>query len=281
MRISHTRLQNYARCPEAYRLKYEVGIRGKKSGHLAYGVILHYAVQLYHESGRNFSLAKRAFLHYWENPDQMDVEPEYYLPYSSWSGFRDKGVSALEHYHDAYSTYQADEIIIGSEVGFEVEVGQHTLVGYIDQVRIVTDKRGRKSLNVADLKTGQIPKALRWNQQFSCYVYALQFDDVWKNIQDGEKWREETKDLPITTTWVDLKSIPFKEHSCGARTEADFHRLEKAIAALGEAIDKKVFVPILSGETCTYCDVQKECGLPPAELEPEEYTEPEKLHHEW
>lgn len=281
MRISHTRLQNYQRCPESYRLKYEIGIKGKRSGNLSYGVVLHYAIQLYHDTGRNFSLAKRAFTHYWDNPDQLDVEIDYFLPRTSWSNFRDLGVSALEHYHEAYTTYQADEVIIASEVGFEVEVGQHTLIGYIDQLRITTDKSGRKSLNVADLKTGIVPKALRWNQQFSCYVYALQFDALWQNIDDGERWREETKDLPITTTWVDLKSIPFREIKGGTRTQEDFHRLEKAVAALGEAIDKKIFVPTLSGTTCTFCDVQKECGLPDNELEHEDYEDDKKLFHEW
>jgi hypothetical protein len=281
VKISHSRLQTFARCPESYRIKYELGVRGKNSGALAYGVILHYAIQLYHETGRNYSAAKAAFLHYWDNPDQMGVEVEYYLPRTSWSGYRDHGTATLEEYHKAYTTYQKDEQIIASEVGFEVPVGQHELVGFIDQIRIVTDKRGRRSLNVADLKTGKVPKALRWNQQFTCYVYALGFDDLWNNIEDGDRWREETKDLPITTTWIDLKSIPFREVDGGTRTQADFHRLEKAIEAFGEAVDKKIFVPILSGETCTFCDFQKECGLPDNELVAEEFEDQDKLHHEW
>jgi hypothetical protein len=124
----------------------------------------------------------------------------------------------------------------------------------------------RGILDVADYKTGKTSPYLRYNVQFTAYIYATYQDEFWGSVPDGEQWKKKVGSLPRTATWIDLKSTPFKEVSAGTREEADFRRLEKTCNALASSVEAEIFVPTLSGESCAYCDFYDECGLPEGNL---------------
>jgi len=261
MDIRQSYLQQFAKCPESFRLKYILNQRGRQSAAASYGTILHFALQTYWLNDQNLELAKRTFDHYWNHPEFMGCKPDYYLPRTSWSQYNSHGQTALEEYHKAQSVYNKDDQVIGVEIDFRIPIGDNVLTGSIDKLRVKTDKKGVKSLDVADWKTGKTPTFLRYNVQFTAYIWATTQRDFWDQIEDGPEWWEYVKDMPRTATWIDLKSVPFREVDAGTREESDFVRLHKTCDNLVKSWEADIFVPTLTGDACSYCDFFKECGL--------------------
>lgn len=150
MRFSQSGIQLWSKCPEAYRQRYINKVTSKQSAAASFGTVVHFALETYHSNGRDIDLARRTFEHYWKHPEQMGVAPEYYLPRTSWYQYNNQGLEMLNAYHDG-AKWSQDEII-GLEVPFDLPIGEHTLVGFIDILRIKTDKDGNKTLDAGDFK---------------------------------------------------------------------------------------------------------------------------------
>lgn len=285
MDIRQSHLQQFAKCPESFRLKYIMNQRGKQSAAASYGTVLHFALQTYWLNNQDIDLAKRTFEHYWNKPEFMGCKPDYYLPRTSWSEYRSHGHLALDEYHKAQITWSKDDQVIGVEIDFRLKIGDNVLTGSIDKLRVTTDKKGLTALDVADWKSGKVPTFLRYNVQFTAYIWATFQDEFWDQIENGDEWREEVKDLPRTATWVDLKSVPFRDVSAGTREESDFIRLRKACDNLARSVEEDIFVPTLGGESCSYCDFWSECGLAEGNLisgDAERFSDPgQKDHFGW
>lgn len=284
MELRQSYLQQFAKCPESFRLKYILNQRGRQSAAASYGTILHFALQTYWLNEQDIELAKRTFEHYWNNPQYMGCKPDYYLPRTSWSEYRSHGHTSLDEYHAAQIGWSRDDQVIGVEIDFRIPIGDHVLTGSIDKLRVTTDKKGLQSLDVSDWKTGKVPTFLRYNVQFTAYIYATFQDEFWAGIEHGAEWQEEVRDLPRTATWVDLKSVPFREVTAGTRDDGDFARLHKACENLAKSWEQDIFVPTLTGDSCAYCDFWKECGLSEGNLisEGERFSDPgEKDHFSW
>jgi RecB family exonuclease len=245
-----------------FRQQYVLGNRGRQSAAASFGTVVHFALQTYYLNARDLDLAKQTFDYYWNHPEGLGCAPEYYLPRTSWSNYRALGLDMLARYHENESWFDAE--VIGLEVPFTLPIGDHELTGTIDMLRITHDKKGRQVLDVADFKTGKKPYFLRYNVQFTAYIWATLQDSFWESIPNGAEWQLRVFGLPRRGTWINLKDM--EEIDAGEREDTDFHRLLKTVNALAESVGSSIFVPTLSGDACAYCDFWKECGLPDGNL---------------
>lgn len=261
MKISQSGIQLWSKCPEAFRQRYVLKTPSKQSAAASFGTVMHFALEVYHQNNGDFELAKRTFEHYWQHPEQLGCAPEYYLPRTSWSSYRTQGQNMLNAYHEGQHWTQ-DEVI-ALEHNFVLPLGEHTLNGYIDLVRIKQTDKGLV-LDVADFKTGKKAFFLRYNVQFTAYLWAVQQPNFWDQHPEGEYWKTRTAGMDVTATWISLKDS--EEIDVGPRGPEDFHRLQKTVDSLAKSVEAEIFVPTLSGDACAYCDYFKECGLPDGNL---------------
>lgn len=111
---------------------------------------------------------------------------------------------------------------------------------------------------------------LRQDLQFSAYTYATTQAEFWTGVDNGAHYFEQAKGLEREAEWVQLTG-PQRRHA-GERTDQDFGRLAYACDAMASSVAMGIFVPTISGESCTFCDFRKHCGL--KDLETEDHYRP-------
>lgn len=102
--------------------------------------------------------------------------------------------------------------------------------------------------------------------QFTVYAYASLQPEFWMGFEDdpkyppmpnGEELYERFLDMPRKPIWYHLWTN--KEILAGERDDDDFMRLYRLILEIVNAIEKEVFVPNISGDSCTYCSFTDIC----------------------
>jgi hypothetical protein len=115
--------------------------------------------------------------------------------------------------------------------------------------------------------TGKQPNydSLYLNCQMTIYYYASMQPEFWDTIPNGDKLFEQFTERQVI--WHNLKTM--KEVNAGKRDDDDFMRLYLCCKEIAKAIEHDVFVPSISGESCTLCSFTKECK---AYIEPKPWT---------
>lgn len=105
----------------------------------------------------------------------------------------------------------------------------------------------------------------------TAYVYASLQPEFWMGnpeatkessqtyaaLPDGEMFWESFQGVDRRAVWYDLWNN--KEKDAGPRDDDDFLRLYRCIVEVNNAIEKGVYVPSISGDTCTFCDYTDIC----------------------
>jgi hypothetical protein len=274
MKFSASMLKTYGNCQLQGKFAYMDKLPQKQSASATFGTCVHEALEQYNEH-RDIDAAVKRFLYTWENPEALGVSPDFWHRRVTYGGLQETGVKAIMEYHE--SNVWADREMIAAEHKFCVPFGdRHLLSGIVDMLE---SPRGSSELRVCDFKTaGSRPNAdmLYLDLQFTTYYYAslqpefwLGFDDgseASKNsdgspryppMENGEELYERFKGADRKVIWYHLRQN--KELDCGPRDDGDFMRLMRCCDEIEKAVNHDIFVPSISGNSCTFCSYTDIC----------------------
>jgi CRISPR/Cas system-associated exonuclease Cas4 (RecB family) len=267
MRFSASKINTWMSCPLQARFKYVDKLPTKQSGKASFGTIIHDALDYYNNT-RDVDGAVRRFTENWENPGNLGVEPEYWPRYTTYGGLRTRGQEIIREYADKLKWENRE--VIATEHKFLVPFGDHEIVGFVDLVELRTNSKGKQVLRIVDYKTNAkapFTTALRVNIQFTAYIYASLQPEFWLGnppeadaMEKGDHWFPLLEGMEREGIWYHLMTN--KELSCGTRDDKDFMRLYRACEEIAKAEEQGIYVPNISGDTCTYCDFTEPCGVP-------------------
>lgn len=266
MRLSASRMATWMECPKKAHFRYTGTFEEPKNAAASFGTCVHHALDFYNQT-QDIDGAISLFDDVWNNPEKLDVVPEVWPRYSSFTGYLEKGIAALRDYHEQLKW--GSRTVLATEHKFLVPFGKHELTGFVDCLEIAGSKKG-EVLKVVDYKTnGRAPymENLRLNIQFTIYHYASLQPEFWLGngedfppMDNGEHWWTFTEGMPRKNIWYGL--MQKKEFDAGPRKEADFMRLYRVADEIERAIEHEVYVPNISGDSCGFCPFWEPCGLP-------------------
>jgi len=259
---SVSQLKQYRQCGYQYWLarfaKDEDGQRiwQRPAAWFPQGTGVHEAVDWWEKTGRTGSLEEMQLV-YTEAFDRAVSEYTEQAPnFDEWfgSGWRypavkdlprrfDIGLEQVEKYFRYYTEKHPDEVLYRThdgqpfvEVGFELQLGEVWVRGYIDQV--YWDPEGRV-WRVRDVKTGKNP-----GDETQLAVYAVVVNEEYGTaIDSGDYWMARTGKPTLV---YDLRAWP------KSRIIDEFAELEEGVRA-------ERFEPNPSKENCMFCPVQAAC----------------------
>lgn len=254
MRLRQSDLKTWGDCPLRWKFANVDGLPREQSCALTFGSIIHEAV-LFLETTRDLAGALDRFREWWLEPASLDptYEIQRWLPKRTYQGYLTDGERILA---DWWSLIEWDnDVVLAREQHFVVPIGEHELEGTLDKLTI----RWRAKTNdyvvlVSDYKTSRkAPRYdyLRHDLQFHAYCLATTQPEFWTGIENGEHYYEQLRGLPREAEWVQL-TYPQRRFA-GERNEMDYRRLAYAINQMATSVDLRIFVPTISGETCTFC----------------------------
>lgn len=258
MRFSASMIRRWMECPKQAHFKSILKLPEPRHAKTAYGTCQHDAIEVFNNTN-DVQAAIDRFKETWEDPSILNATIDIWPQNMSWGGLREKGISSILKF--AEDNRWEDRIVIASEHPFLVPFGEHTLSGFVDYLEVVGKGKKRK-LIVVDLKTSsRIPThlQLRFDLQFTIYLFASEQPEFWKEIPDGMAWFEEFKGQPREGYWYSLWP-PHKMIEVAPRTDLDMMRLYYVLLAIEQAIEKEVYVPSLTGNPCFYCAYAHLCA---------------------
>lgn len=268
MRVSASKIQTWMSCPLQARFKYVDRLPTRSSSSSVFGNCMHTALEHYNHHG-DVDRAVEMFKEIWDDPSKIGREIDVWTRRTSAGGFREKGIKLLVAFDERVK--REGRTMIATEHPFLVPIGDHEIVGYVDCLEVRLSGRGKDTLRIVDYKTGAKEPwsdALRNNVQFTCYDYASRQPEFWlgwpgdpefPGMPDGGKLWDKYKNFPRRGVYWHLSGD--KEKDVGERTEEDHKRLYRVIDEMDKAMRHEVYVPCLSGDTCTFCDFTEQCGI--------------------
>lgn len=257
MKFSASQISTWMGCPLQAKYTYIDKRKGedRQNAAASFGTCIHDALEQYNGDG-DMTRAIARFLHTWENPAVLGCEPDVWPKRMTYGGLRETGVQILTEYHETCSWSKRE--VIGAEHKFCVPFGDHLLSGIVDVIE-ATSKR----LKIVDYKSaGSRPNydQLYLNIQFTIYYYASLQPEFWmgygdksyyKGFPNGEELYERFMDVERVAIWYHLRTN--KEINCGKRDELDFMRLYRCCEEIQKAVERDVYVPSISGDSCIWC----------------------------
>lgn len=271
MRLSASRVGTWMTCPMMAKFQYIDKLPRKQHAAATFGSAVHKAMEVYETTGGNVDTALATFKDWWGHPEKYGIDPEIWGrgQGQTFGGMMKLGVDAIKGYHDNLK-WPVGRQVLAVEHPFLVPFGDFELTGYIDLLETRKNGKGKHVLRITDYKTnGKAPYmvGLKLNIQFSIYDYASRQPEFWTGagpdfpgLPNGAWQYEMTKDLPRENIWYGIRQN--KAFDAGERDDADFQRLYRVAKEIERALDHEVYVPNLSGDSCTFCSYTKECRLP-------------------
>lgn len=263
MKVNVSMLKTWMTCPLQAKFK-DIETRPQlQNAKGSFGTCIHDALDYYNLTG-DYEEALKRFYDTWANPEKLNCMPDVWPKNTTYGQLRKKGKEILDSYYEKNKWEDRD--IIVSEHRFLVPFGDHELSGIVDLVQTKKSTGNRRVLQIVDFKSNaKKPNldTLRMDIQFTAYVYASLQPEFWtgnKNypaIPDGLALYEEFKDMDRKAIWYHLWDN--KEINTGDRDDNDFLRLYRCTLEVVNAIEKDVYVPNISGDTCTWCSYQDIC----------------------
>ena len=267
MRFNASLIKTWMGCPLQARFQSIERLPYRVNAKASFGTVVHKCLEEYNHTG-NLEQCIELFKDYWSNPEKLGVTPEVWPKLTTYGGLRQRGIEILQEYHEKLK-WESREVI-ATEHHFLVPFGEHEISGYVDLVELKKGVRGKPNLRIVDYKTNSKAPTLnelRLNIQYTTYIYASMQPEFWVGngpnfpaIPNGEERFSEFETVNRQGIWYHLWSN--KELKAGERDDADFMRLYRVCVEIAKAVEHNVFVPNISGETCTFCDYVEPCGLP-------------------
>jgi CRISPR/Cas system-associated exonuclease Cas4 (RecB family) len=258
MRFSASMMKTWSSCQLKAHYKSILDIKEPQHAKTTFGTCIHSALETYNNTG-DVELAVEKFKTMWEDPSEFGADIDVYSIGSSWAELNKRGIDFVYKFAD--ENQWETRKIIGAEVPFNVAYGDHRLSGYIDSLEIVGSGK-TKELRIIDYKTSSITPThlkLRFDLQFTSYIWATLQPEFWEDIENGPALYEELKGVRRRGVWYAIWSN--KTLDVGPREEKDFERLYRGMLSIANAIEKEVYVPDLTGEACLYCAYLDLCAV--------------------
>lgn len=256
MRVSPSRLKLFGDCAQQYKYQHILKMPGQQTGALTVlGTVFHYAVQVYDLYDNDIDLAVKTFRYYWNHVDELGESIDWYPPRSSHQSLEEHAVEMLERYHDL-APWKGGQLV-GTEIEFIVPLGRsHEIRGIIDKLFW---RPSVNELQVIDYKTGvSVPKRLRYNLQFTAYLYATTRPEFWSGIPEWEGFWKRAMTAKRVGQWYHARNN--KMFNAGYRDDTDYKRLLLAVDQMEAAINADVFPLTIEGESCGWCPWIEDCG---------------------
>jgi len=261
MRFSASRLKTWGDCQLQGSFKYLDNLPSLTHAKSAFGSVIHAALETYDRTG-DLEVAKDRFRDLWQNPEKIGVTIDFWPKHGriTHGGLRQKGLEVLQAYHDRWH-FDSKRELVALEHPFLVPFGRHELTGFVDKLEIRKTAKAKTILAVVDHKSNARKPTvaeLALNIQFTIYIFASMQPEFWvgngpefPGIPNGEWLFDTSKDLPRRAIWHHL--MTGQEIDAGGRDNEEFARLYRLCNEVQRAIELKVFVPSISGETCGIC----------------------------
>ncbi len=275
MKVSPSLLKVWMACPLQAKFQEVDQLPRLQNGKASYGTCMHEALELYN-NGLDIESTIDRFRETWHDPDILGVKPDYWPRYTTYTSLLKKGVETLRDYDDIHAISVRE--VVATEHKFLVPFGEHTISGIVDLIEVGKDYTGQEVLRIIDYKTnGQQPTQinLALDIQFTSYIYGSLQPEFWTGMfpegwhppmanrypgfENGEELYERFKDHTRRGVWYHLNNN--KEIAVGVRTDEDYMRMYRCLNEIEKAIEKEVYVPCISGATCTYCSYKAECPV--------------------
>jgi hypothetical protein len=259
MRFRQSTLKTWCACPLQAKFRHIDHEPHLQSAKASFGTCIHFALAHYNETG-DIETAIELFEHYWHNPEELGVEPQVWPKFITFDGLRTKGLEILRDYDDKLKW--EDRRVITTEHRFLVPFGEYELEGTLDLLELRRNYRGNDIMRVVDYKTNTTkPRKAQLfvDIQFTVYSFASMQREFWVGngdefppIDNGEYLFDCFKDLERRAIWYHLWTG--SDMDAGTRDEPDFMRLYRVCQEIEKAVAADVYVPNISGESCTFCD---------------------------
>jgi CRISPR/Cas system-associated exonuclease Cas4 (RecB family) len=235
----------------------------KQNAAATFGTCLHEALELFNRGAPMDECVER-FKETWTNPELLDAVPDVWPKRMTFGGLRETGVQILRDYDSSLQWHSRE--VIAAEHKFKVHFGRHELSGVVD---LLEATRGDSKLKVVDYKGSSYTPtvdSLYLDIQLTIYWWASQQPEFWLGFEDDPKYPpmpngdvlyERFRGTQREVVWYALRKN--RELFAGPRTEKDMRRLYLCLEAVEAAITHNVFVPSISGQTCTLCSYTDVC----------------------
>ncbi len=252
-------IKGWISCPKQMHFKDILKIPEGQHAKTTYGTCIHDALETYNSDG-DIKASIERFKETWENPSLLNAEITVWPPKTTWGELKMRGVQALEIFHE--NSKWETRTILATEHKFVVPFGDHVLSGIVDSLETMGPEKKPKELRVIDYKTSYKTPThmeLRFDIQFSIYLYASQQAEFWEGIKDGEEHFERLSGTQRRGVWYSLWN--HKMTDVGVRTEEDMMRLYRVLLEIEKAVENEVYVPNLTGESCMWCSYTDYCAV--------------------
>lgn len=259
MRLSASKIKTWMECPLKAHFTSVLRFDEPDNCKTVFGSCIHEALEIYNTTGD----LDRTLDHFdltWRDTSKLKQprEIEIWYPTSTWPILYEKGIEFLNKFHEESSWESRN--IIAAEHEFEVGFGEHSLRGAVDSIELVGAGK-KKELRIVDFKTSSsVPThtELRFDVQFTTYMWASTRPEFWIGIPDGDKLYESLIGAPRRGVWYSIWHN--KKIDVGERTELDYMRLARVISEIAHAEEKDVHVPNISGSSCLQCPYTSVCA---------------------
>lgn len=268
MKTSPSTIKTWMQCGLQAKFKYIDRLPDKQHASALLGSILHLVIEQEHD---DVDAAVSQFVSLWDNPLDAGFDPpDIWSPRTSHDTLRDKGCYILRTFFEAQKDF-ADEVL-AKELRFCVPFGSHSLSGIIDALYVNDETQ---TLRVVDWKSGYRPnkEGLYLNIQFTTYLYAVSRPELWmgaasddpnnpnkySGLENGESLFKKYRGYKKIGQWFDLRNG--KAYDVGPRGSTDLVRLHRCLDQIEAAMERQVFVPDISGDTCRICSYQEQCTV--------------------
>ncbi len=259
MRYSASMIKTWMTCPLQAKFKKILDVPELRHAKTSYGSCMHDAIETYNTTG-DLEAAVERFKEIWEDPSLIDAEIDLWPSTISWGELRSRGIRCLIKF-DEDSKWESRDIL-AAEHKFVVPYGEHTMSGIIDSLELIGSRAAPKELRVVDYKTSSRTPTrieLRFDIQFTIYMYATEQSEFWEDIKDGEELFESLRHTPRRGLWYSLWN--HKMTDVGPREDIDLMRLHRCMLEIEQAIEKEVYVPNISADSCMWCGYTDYCAV--------------------
>ena len=171
MRLSASAVQSYQRCPLQFKLEREWRIPGEVPAAMQYGATMHRVLRAYYDSVRyGRPLAEDALLKLFKD----DLAEAHLQDRYQHELYERQGLEQLKDFVAACARSAPPEVL-HTEEGFEIKVGECTVVGRIDRI----DRLKDGAVAITDYKTGKPQSQDDADESLQLSIYALAAEQKW------------------------------------------------------------------------------------------------------
>lgn len=258
MKFSASMIKKWMACPKQVHFSEILDYPEMQHPKTAYGTCIHDAFELYNKTGDAAKAVER-FKETWEDPEILEARIDYWPSGTSWPELRQRGIESITKF--AGEAKWEDRTILDVERKFRVPFGDHEFSGIIDSLEIV-GKGKNKELRVIDYKTSSRTPThaqLRFDVQFTIYMYATEQPEYWEGIEGGEELYEQLKGMKRRGVWHSVWHSKILD--AGPRNDLDLQRLYRVCIEIENAIEQDVYVPSISSDSCMWCPYTDVCAV--------------------